>query len=162
MTTATAEKPDAKVEESGDLRHQNVAEIISSAVKWSAAGGIVPLPYLDLLAIGAVQLKMVRKIAVAYDQEADEQNLKAVLASLLGTLAPAAVSTSLLGSSAKLIPVSGTFIGSASMAAFAAASTYAIGKVFVRHIEGGGSMLDFSVDKIKKDLQAEFSAAKSK
>ncbi|KMK66296.1 YcjF family protein [Puniceibacterium sp. IMCC21224] len=162
MATATIAKDDEKTTTEADMRHQKAAEIISSSVKWSAAGGIVPVPYLDLLAIGAVQIQMVRKIAAAYGQDADEQNLKAVITSLLGTLAPAAVSTSLLGASVKLIPFSGTLIGSAGMATFAAASTYAIGKIFVRHFEGGGSMLDFSVDAIKKDLQEEFSSARAK
>lgn len=159
MTTATATKlTDAAI----DARHQKVAEILSSSVKWSAAGGVVPVPYLDLLAIGAVQVQMVRKIATLYQMDADEQNLKALISSLLGTLAPAAVSTSLLGSSVKLVPIGGTLLGSAGMAAFAAASTYAIGKVFVRHFEGGGSIMDFSVEGIKEDLQAEYAAAKSK
>jgi len=162
MATTTMAKNENKAETPVEIRHQKVAEIISSSVKWSAAGGVVPVPYLDLLAIGAVQVQMVRKIAAAYAQDADEQNLKALITALLGTLAPAAVSTGLLGSSVKLIPFSGTLIGSAGMAAFAAASTYAIGKVFVRHFEGGGSMLDFSVDAIKKDLQDEFASASSK
>ncbi|WP_146587874.1 YcjF family protein [Puniceibacterium confluentis] len=162
MATAALSKEDEKTATAVEARHGKVAEIISSSVKWSAAGGVVPVPYLDLLAIGAVQVQMVRKISAAYGMEADEQTLKALITSLLGTLAPAAVSTSLLGSSVKLIPFSGTLIGSAGMAAFAAASTYAIGKVFVRHFEGGGSMLDFSVEAIKKDLQEEFSSARAK
>ncbi|SNR80295.1 YcjF family protein [Puniceibacterium sediminis] len=161
MATATISKDNDKTANAVDIRHQKVAEIISSSVKWSAAGGVVPVPYLDLLAVGAVQVQMVRKLAAAYGQEADEQNLKAIITSLLGTLAPAAVSTTLLGSSVKLIPISGTLLGSAGMAAFAAASTYAIGKVFVRHFEGGGSMLDFSVDAIKKELQEEFSSSRA-
>ncbi|MEP5728222.1 MAG: DUF697 domain-containing protein [Sulfitobacter sp.] len=162
MTTATAEKKEQAMGAALASRHEKVADIIASSVKWSAAGGVVPVPYLDLLAIGAVQVQMVRKIAAAYDMDADEQNLKAIISSLLGTLAPAAVSTSLLGSSVKLVPIGGTLLGSAGMAAFAASSTYAIGKIFVRHFEGGGSIVDFSADAIKKDLQAEFASAKSK
>ena len=69
---------------------------------------------------------------------------------------PAAASASVVGSSFKIVPGPGTLIGSVSMAGFAAASTYAIGKVFVRHFEGGGSMFDFSADSIEQDLKNEF------
>ncbi|MGJ8547332.1 MAG: YcjF family protein [Sulfitobacter sp.] len=145
-----------------DERHEKISEIISTSVKWSAAGGVVPLPYLDLIAIGAVQANMVRKLAAVYDLEADEQNVKAIVAALVGTLAPAAISASLLGSSAKLVPFTGTLVGSVGMAAFASASTYAIGKAFVRHFEGGGNLMNFSVDAVKQDLKADFAAAKAK
>ena len=136
--------------------HSEVAKIISSSIRWAAVGGVVPLPYVDLAAIGVVQVQMVRKLALAYGLAADDQNIKAIITSLLGTLVPAAASVSLVGSSFKIVPGPGTLIGSVSMAGFAAASTYAIGKVFVRHFEGGGTMFDFSADAIEKDLKNEF------
>lgn len=143
-------------------REDRVAKIISSSVGWSAAAAVVPVPYVDLLAIGAVQVEMIRRLATAYGIDADSETLKSIVSALLGTLAPAAISTSLLGSSLKVIPFSGTLIGSAGLAAFAAAATYAIGKIFVRHFEHGGSLADFSVDAVKEDLKKEFNSAKSK
>jgi hypothetical protein len=35
------------------------------------------------------------------------------------------------------------------MPGFAAASTYAVGKVFVQHLAGGGSLLDFKLKEIR-------------
>jgi hypothetical protein len=46
------------------------------------------------------------------------------------------------------------------MAAFGAAATYAVGKVFARHLAGGGIPGDFSATSVADDLKAEFRRAK--
>lgn len=141
--------------------HAEAARVISSAVKWSAGAAIVPVPYLDLMALGAVQVKMVRDLAQIYGLEADGETLKGVISALLGTLAPAAISGGLLGSSLKLVPVGGTIVGSVGLAAFGSAATYAIGKIFVAHFDQGGTVKSFSAEAIEADLKKEFAAAKT-
>lgn len=142
--------------------HADAAGVISKAVKWSAAAAIVPVPYLDLLALGTVQVRMVRDLARVYSVDPDSENLKVAISALLGTLAPAAISGGLLGSSLKIVPVVGTILGSVSLAAFSSAATYAVGKVFVAHFETGGTLSSFSAEAVKEDLKKEFSAAKAK
>jgi uncharacterized protein (DUF697 family) len=141
--------------------HAEAARVISTAVKWSAAAAIVPVPYVDLLALGAVQVKMVRDLAQVYGLEADSETLKGVISALLGTLAPAAISGGLLGSALKVVPVGGTIVGSVGLAAFGSAATYAIGKIFVTHFEKGGTLKSFSAEAIEADLKKEFAAAKA-
>jgi uncharacterized protein (DUF697 family) len=141
--------------------HAEAARVISSAVKWSAAAAIVPVPYIDLLALGAVQVKMVRDLAQIYGLEAEGETLKGVISALLGTLAPAAISGGLLGSALKVIPVGGTIVGSVGLAAFGSAATYAIGKIFVAHFDQGGTVKSFSAEAIEADLKKEFAAAKT-
>ena len=141
--------------------HAEAARVISTAVKWSAAAAIVPVPYIDLLALGAVQVKMVRDLAQVYGLEAEGETLKGVISALLGTLAPAAVSGGLLGSALKVIPVGGTIVGSVGLAAFGSAATYAIGKIFVAHFDQGGTVKSFSAEAIEADLKKEFAAAKA-
>jgi len=142
--------------------HTDAGVIISNAVKWSGAAGFIPVPYVDLAALGALQFKMVRDLAAIYDIDAKTKVVRTVVASLLGSLAPTVISTSLVGSSLKLIPGGGTLVGSASVAAFSAASTYAIGKVFVRHFENGGSLENFSAENIQEELKDEFASASQK
>lgn len=142
--------------------HADSAAVISSAVKWSAAAALVPIPYLDLVALGAVQVKMVRDLARTYGVEAESDMLQGVISALLGTLAPAAISGSLLGSSFKIIPGGGTILGSVGLAAFGSAATYAIGKIFVRHFEAGGTLASFSAEAVEADLKQEFTTAKAK
>ena len=151
----------AKQAEPKDV-HAEAARVISKAVRWSAAAAIVPVPYLDLVALGAVQVRMVRDLAQAYCVDADSETTKVAVSALLGTLAPAVVSGSLLGSSLKLVPVGGTILGSVGLAAFGSAATYAVGKIFVAHFENGGTLSSFSAQAVEADLKKEFAAAKAK
>jgi uncharacterized protein (DUF697 family) len=142
--------------------HERAAEIISSSVRWSAAAGAVPLPVLDLVALGAVQAKMISDLSQAYGRPVSAEAARGVVSVLLGTLLPAGVTGALLGSGFKTVPVAGTVLGMVSMAAFGAAASYAIGKVFVRHFEKGGNLDSFSAEAVKEELKAEFSQAKGK
>lgn len=142
--------------------HAEAALVISKAVKWSAAAAVVPLPYIDLVALGAVQASMVRDLAHVYKINVDNESLKVVVSALLGTLAPAAVSGGLLGSSLKVVPLGGTIIGSLGLVAFGSAATYAVGKIFVRHFENGGTLSSFSAEAVEADLKKEFAQAKAK
>jgi len=142
--------------------HAEAARVISTAVKWSVAAALVPVPYVDLAALGAVQVKMVRDLAQTYGADAGSETLQGVISALLGTLAPVAITSGLLGSTLKAIPVGGTILGGVSLAAFGSAATYAIGKIFVAHFEGGGTVESFSVEAVKADLKKEFVTAKTK
>jgi uncharacterized protein (DUF697 family) len=142
-------------------RHSEVAEIISSAVKWSAGAVAIPLPVVDLIGLGFVQVKMVRNLAKAYGVNPNDKILEGLISAVLATMATMTIPIMLVGSSLKAAPVGGTVLGSVGNAAFGAASTYAIGKVFVRHFEGGGTIASFSADAAKDELKKEVSSAKA-
>lgn len=143
-------------------RHAAAAKLISTAVRRSAAAAIIPVPYVDLVAIGAVQVHMVRNLAQIYGIDAENETLKIAISALLGTLAPAVISGGLFGSALKLVPLGGTVLGSVSLAAFGSAATYAVGKVFVAHFDKGGTLSSFSAEAVEADLKKEFMAAKAK
>jgi uncharacterized protein (DUF697 family) len=143
-----------------DARLTRVGEIISSSIKWSAAAGLVPVPVLDLVALGAVQTRMLMDLSAVYGQSFGKEAANSIVSVLLGTLIPGAVAGAVLGSVAKTIPVGGTIAGMATMSAFSAAATYAVGKVFTRHLAQGGKPGEFSAESIKDELKAEFKGAK--
>jgi uncharacterized protein (DUF697 family) len=157
MATATA----TAVPHEHDI-HAAAGSIISNAVRWSAAAAVVPVPYLDLAALGSVQVKIVRDLAKAYEVDPNEVTLNGVISSLLGTLGSVGAGSLLVGPAVKLIPGSGSLLGSVTVGAFGSAATYAIGKIFVRHFEGGGTLGDFSADAVADDLKAEFQSAKGR
>jgi len=143
-----------------DAKLTRVGEIISSSVKWSAAAGLVPFPVLDLVALGAVQTRMLMDLSAVYDQPFGKEAANSIVSVLLGTLIPGAAAGAVMGSAVKFAPVGGTLTGMASMAAFSAAASYAVGKVFARHLARGGKPGTFSASAIKEDLKAEFKGAK--
>jgi uncharacterized protein (DUF697 family) len=140
---------------------ETAANIIVSAMKWSAAASIVPVPVLDIVALGAVQTRMVMDLSDLYGETASKQSARALVSVLLGSLFPG-VAAGLVGVSLfKSAPVVGTLVGAGAMAGFGAAATYAIGKVFVKHFQGGGSIATFNPADVKDELAAEFKKSKS-
>lgn len=143
-------------------RHTEASKIVSSALGWSAAAGFVPVPVLDVAALGAVQVKMVVDLSALYGEKSSNELARGIVSVLLGTLAPLKLTEIALVSGAKALPVIGTVIGSLSMAAFGTAATYAIGKIFIRHFERGGTIATLDAEAVKEDLKAEFAQAAKK
>ncbi len=140
--------------------NEDANAIIANGVKWSAAAAIIPVPIVDLVALGGVQYKTIRDLAALYGISENEERIKSIVSASLASLAPSLISTGLVGSSLKLIPGHGTIFGSASLAAFSSAATFAIAKVFSRHFAKGGTIETFDVENTKKDIKEEFEAAK--
>jgi uncharacterized protein (DUF697 family) len=138
------------------------AELVNRYTAWAAAAGVIPVPIVDAVAIGGVQLKMLREIAAIYGVEFSENRGKSIVAALVGALGSAgAAPVAAMGvtSALKFIPVIGTVLASVTMPAFSAAATYAIGKVFIRHFESGGTLLDLHPQDYREFLREQ---AKSK
>ncbi|WJJ92669.1 YcjF family protein [Neopusillimonas aromaticivorans] len=144
-----------------DAANAQAEQIIKRQVKWAAAAAIVPIPLLDLAALATVQVKMIKNIAQCYGADASESSLKPLVASLLGTLGAAGISGGLLGSSAKVVPVTGTILGSIGFAAFGSAATYALGRVFASHFASGGTLENFSASAASSRLKAEYQKART-
>lgn len=83
---------------------------------------LVPLPLLELPAIVAVQVMMARKLAQLYGLEFDKKRFW----ELAGALGMGVIIRQIRRELAKVIP----YVGSVLAAAFAAASTYALGRAF--------------------------------
>ncbi len=143
------------------LRLDQAGKLIASASRWSLAAAIIPVPYLDMAALAGVQTKLVMDLAELYGEKASREVVSGAISVLLGTLLPVGAAHAAVGATAKLFPGVGTVIGSVSLAAFGAAATYAVGKVFVRHFEHGGNMSNLGEAKLQAELKKEFVKAAS-
>ncbi len=160
MTITTIDIVDVNADELKKFKRLDAAgEIIASSTKWSIAASLVPIPYLDIAALGAIQVNMIVDLAKLYDQTVTKQAVHGVISVMLGTLVPAGAAQFAVTTSAKLFPGYGTAIGTVTLATFGTAATYSIGKVFVRHFEGGGTIGNFSTAAVQEDLKKEFARA---
>ncbi len=110
--------------------------------------GLVPLPLVDLVSIYGAQLNMLRSLARLYEVDFTADLSRKLVASLLGSMLPFGVAAP-LASLAKIIPVVGTLAGTLSLSVSGGASTYALGMVFVRHFEDGGTLANFNHSKMR-------------
>ena len=163
MTETTIDAVEVSADELLQIKRLNAAgEIISSSAKWSVGAALIPIPVLDMAALGAIQANMIVDLANLYNQKISKQAVRGVISVLLGMLVPAGAAQMVVGTSIKMLPGYGTIVGAVSLAAFGSAATYSIGKVFERHFENGGTFANFSATAVQDDLKKEFTqAAKS-
>jgi uncharacterized protein (DUF697 family) len=129
---------------------------------WSGGFGLIPLPVIDIVAISGVQVKMLLEMAKHYPGEtsANDERVRGAVGALIGGLAPVAIGGGLI-SAFKFVPGLGQIVGVLAVPALAAASTIAIGRVFLEHFESGGTLLDFEPEKMREYYMREFEAAKA-
>src|SRR6185369_9220759 len=118
--------------------------IIRSHVMWAMGAGLIPVPIVDLTAITAIQLDMVKQLAALHRASFSVTEGKALLSALTGTTF-AAIGASLF----KAIPGIGTLLGGVSLSITAGASTYAVGQVIHAQLLATGSLKNIDVSKAK-------------
>lgn len=123
---------------------------------WSMGAGLVPVPFLDFVAVSGVQLKMIADLSKLYGVSFEESRGKAVVGALLGFIVPQSLSCGMVGSLIKVIPGVGALAGAPAMALFAGGASWALGNVFIQHFESGGTLLDFNPDAMKEHFQEKF------
>jgi len=136
-------------------------QIVNQNVAWSGGAGFIPIPILDFAAVTAFQGRMLYQLASHYDVPFRREAVKSVLAALVGGALPTNAAWGMSGSLLKSIPGVGTVLGMITMPAFAAASTYAVGRIFVEHFESGGSFLTFNPAAAREAYEQHLEEAKS-
>lgn len=140
-----------------ERRDELAKQIVDRFSLYSGAAGLIPVPLVDVAAVGGVQLQMLRRLSEVYDVPFSENRGKSIIASLAGALIPASTATTTamgVGSLLKALPGIGTVVGVVSMPAFSAAATYAIGKLFIQHFASGGTLLDFNPPDYREFIKA--------
>jgi uncharacterized protein (DUF697 family) len=128
---------------------------------WGSAGlGLVPIPLVDLVAIGGLQVWLVRELAKLHQVPFQGNRAKAVVSALIGGGAPTILSGG-VSSLVKMVPLVGPILGLAVMPSLSGASTLALGRVFNTHFKTGGTLLDFDADKMRAFYEAELAKAKA-
>lgn len=136
-------------------REFDALRIVKKSSGWSAAAGLLPMPLIDLAAIGAVQVSMIKQLADHYGLPFRKDLAKSLVGAAVGSAGAFAVGAP-IGSMMKAVPVVGTFVSTFVTPAAAAAATYALGKVFIQHFEAGGTLLDMNADTVREHYYAEF------
>lgn len=129
--------------------------MIKNHMVWSMSAGFIPVPFADMLAVTAIQLDMVRSLARIYEVEFKESQGKALITSLAGSGV-----ARLSANAIKFFPGVGTLLGGLTMSALSGASTYAVGEVFKKHFQTGGTFLDFDPERLRKLYQEKFEKGK--
>ncbi len=155
--TSRAHAKSAAADISQSDRRARATKMVERFSFWSGVAGLLPIPFVDLATVGALQIQMVRLISRIYDVPFSENRGKALVAGIAGTIIPASTGLG-MASVVKTVPIAGTAIGALATPALAMAATYAIGMVFIQHFASGGTLLDFEPPNYREFITREMKA----
>jgi uncharacterized protein (DUF697 family) len=159
--TPVAEAPATPANATNEINRLKADIVITRHVAVAAGAGFIPVPIVDFAAVTGVQLSMLALICDIYKQPFSKEAAKSIVASLVGgAIAGGEASSMGIASRLKFIPVLGTVVSWLVTPALAAATTYAIGKVFVHHLESGGTILTFEAKKMKEYMEKAMAEGK--
>ncbi|MCA9713879.1 MAG: YcjF family protein [Myxococcales bacterium] len=145
---------DSETTQSSD-KSERAKKIIRKHMLISIASGVLPMPVVDIAILTGVQLRMVRQLAELYEVEFPEQRTKSIIGSLVGVSA-VATAGNLLG---MFLPGIKALVGLGKLAT-GPATTYALGQVFIKHFESGGTIWTFDASRGKQDYEEELEKGK--
>ncbi|MEM7245805.1 MAG: DUF697 domain-containing protein [Acidobacteriota bacterium] len=123
--------------------------IVRDHVVYSMAAGLVPIPWVDVAAVSAIQLDMLSKLAREHRVRFSPLDAKSLITALVGGGA-ARVGGQLL----KFVPGVGSVLGGLTSSLASGASTYAVAQVALNEFAAGRELHGLDLDKAK-DLYAE-------
>lgn len=132
--------------------------IIKSHMIGAMSIGFIPVPVVDGIALTDMQWNLICRLADHYGVPIQAAYRTMLISAITGTLP---VLLAGLGCWViKLIPGFGHIAGTAALANFGAAVTYATGTVFMQHFENGGTMRNLSTLELRRQLRLEFRRGK--
>lgn len=161
-TGAEAEAPTAEAAPDHDAvaRALSAENKIKTYVIGAVTASIVPVPLFDLVAVVGIQLRMIQKLSHLYGKQFSDSAGRNIISGLAGGVVSYGGGYALAASASKLIPGVGWMLGMVSLPIVSGATTYALGRVLVRHFEGGGSLFDLSADTVRDYYKEQFEKGK--
>jgi uncharacterized protein (DUF697 family) len=116
--------------------------IIRNHVAMALAAGLVPVgPAFNVVAVTAIEVHMIARLAAAYSAPVPSRHVAAkMLVSLVGGVAPAYLSLKSL-ELLRGTPVVREIVYLGGLSLSGGASVYVVGKIFQKHFESGGTFL---------------------
>jgi uncharacterized protein (DUF697 family) len=142
----------------GEQREETASQLVDRFSLWSGAAGLIPVPLIDVVAVGGVQLQMLRRLSEIYGVPFTDNRGKSVIASLAGAIISASTATTTamtFGSLIKGVPGIGSAVGALTMPVYSAGATYVIGRVFMKHFASGGTLLDFNPPDYREFIKVQ-------
>ena len=155
----TVETPEAPEAIEGTARGLAAEGTVKSYVIASMGIGTLPLPVIDTAALLAVQMRMIQRISHLYGHTYSEKAVRSTILSLVGSSLSVGLGMG-AASLLKMVPGVGWALGGLGMPVLCGASTYALGQVYVKHFEEGGSLLDLNVERVRNYYNEQFRKGK--
>jgi uncharacterized protein (DUF697 family) len=118
--------------------------IVERHAAYSAVGGIIPLPIVNLASITAVIVRMVKELSEVYGVPFERDRARAIVIGLMGGATPTGLSAVTASTLVYIIPGS-NLIALAVSSAAGFACTRSIGRMLIDRFESGATLHEFTV-----------------
>lgn len=143
-------------------RKKLASKIVRAHAGYSAVGGLIPLPAIDVATSATVQVRMAAKLCTLYDLSFDKQAVKSTVSAFIASALPKVGIGYSIFSLVKGVPLVGPLLGVATMPALNAALTWALGRVLIWHFGSGGTLESLHSDEAISRFKREFQDAKAR
>lgn len=145
-------------EDSLEQRREQASRCIRAHVAASLGVGLIPSFVVEVAGIAAIEVKLIQDLAKIYDFPVPHKLVAyKILISLIGSIGPFYLAAK-LQSGVKSVPLIGHAYYAGFLALTNGAAVYAVGKIFQKHYESGGTFLsskNSTLQKFYKDKYAE-------
>ena len=153
--SVTETKPAGPEQESGKPHFPvQSKKIIKRWCGFSAIYGIIPIPGVEMAAVSTAQLLMLREMANAYGVKFSWRKGSVLITALLGGLTSG---TSMIVLPRLLFPV----VSVVFLVGLNASITYVLGRAFSTHFNEGGTLDDFDIKTVRRELTGDIHTRRS-
>jgi len=143
-----------------DSREGRCNALIKRSMLLSMGVGLIPVPFIDVIAVTVVQLNMLERLAAEYDLGFEQLRVKPMVLALSANLAADVFTRVFLRRVGAGIPGFGPLLGLLSVSIIDGATTYALGQVFRLHFASGGTFLTFDPKQVRDYFAEQYRAGK--
>lgn len=150
----------ASIDIKAQRRRARARAIVERHANYSAMGGFIPLPIVNVAAVTAVTVRMVRTLSKLYDEPFERNRAHAIVIGLMGGVMPTGLATVATSTIGYFIP-GYNLIGLAVSSVTASAYARSIGRMIIDHFESGATLEHdrFALKQIRRWPKADLPPA---
>ncbi len=134
--------------------------IVQSHMKWAMGLGLIPIPLLDMMALIGTQVAMLTELGANYEIPLEEIRQKSLLTAAVSGFVTQSLAARSFCYLLWWVPALGVLLGPLTFSGLAGACTYAVGHVFIRHFENGGTLVDFQPQEAQEHFDEQLEQGK--
>lgn len=148
---------EGKWEEGSGERRRMQAELIIRKYSLLAMGaGLIPIPVVDVVATGGLEVMLIAELARLYEFKVPEKLVfLKLLVTAAGSILPVYVSIKTY-SFLRTLPWIGHTLFSGLISIASGATMYAVGRIFQEHYESGGTFLSLNNAYLKRFFEEKY------
>ncbi len=142
-----------------DNKQEQADNIIRRYALFGTATGLIPVMGIDVAALTAVQVKMIKDLADVYEYDIDDQMMRMTITSGITSLGSRLLTGVASSLAASFTPLK-FLVGGATQAALSGFMTAEIGKIYQARLSSGENPADITVGEIVNHIIAQIKEGK--